>query len=176
MELDPLKYPIGKYVKPAEFSQDVIDKFIVEIESLPERLTKQISGLTDEQLDTRYRPEGWTIRQVVHHLADSHMNSLIRFKLAVTENSPRITAYLEDRWAELPDSLNVPVEHSLIILKGLHHRMGLLLRSLSSKDLKRTFVHPERGEVRVDETIGMYAWHSNHHLAHITQLKKQKGW
>jgi DinB superfamily len=176
IELEKLKYPIGVFVKPEVITADYLENCINDIESFPARLRSTIDNLYGPQLDTAYRPGGWTIRQVVHHCADSHMNSIIRFKLALTEEKPTIKPYWEDRWAELTDS-KMPVEPSLLLLEGLHARWALLLRSLKEEDLSRTFVHPEHGkEFRLDENIGVYAWHCNHHLAHITVLKKQKGW
>ncbi|MFD1638720.1 YfiT family bacillithiol transferase [Evansella tamaricis] len=169
------RYPIGKFNYDGEISTDVLQDWINKIEELPERLRKAIEHLKDEQLDTPYRKDGWTIRQVVHHLADSHMNAFIRLKLALTEESPVIKPYDETEWAELTDSA-LSVESSLLILTGLHHRWANLLQSLSPTDLEKLFVHPELGEVPIKQNIGMYAWHSNHHLAHITNLCKQMDW
>lgn len=177
VKLEDLKFPIGRYQKPESLTKEVIDKFISDIEFFPQRLRKEVEKLSDEQLDSQYRPEGWTIRQVVNHCADSHMNSLTRFKLALTEDKPIIKPYYEDRWAEHADSKTIPVEAALLMLEGLHKRWVVLLRSLSSEELKKGFIHPEHGrEFRLDENIGVYAWHCNHHLAHITTLKKRKGW
>ncbi|MBC7390699.1 MAG: putative metal-dependent hydrolase, partial [Opitutaceae bacterium] len=137
----------------------------------------EVIYLTDSQLDTSYRPEGWTIRQVVNHCADSHMNSLVRFKLALTEDKPIIKPYYEERWAELSDSKSMPVIPAIQMLHGIHSRWTILLKSLSDNDIKKTFIHPEHGkEFSIEENIGVYAWHCNHHLAHITTLKKSKGW
>ena len=175
--MDNLKYPIGKFQKPETLTKEILDHFINDIESFPERLKTEVEHLSDEQLDTPYRPEGWTIRQVVNHCADSHMNSLTRFKLALTEENPTIKPYYEERWAELADSKNMPIASALKMLEGLHERWIVLLRSLTEKELNRKFIHPEHGkEFRLDENIGVYAWHCNHHLAHITTLKKNKGW
>jgi hypothetical protein len=176
-ELDLLKFPIGEYLKPSILTSEIIETYISDIEKFPQKLRAEVSELNDTQLDTPYRPEGWTIRQVVHHCADSHMNSIIRFKLALTEESPTIKPYYEERWAELFDSKFLNVESSLQLLEGLHYRWVTLLRSLSEDQLKRTFVHPEHGKVfRLDENIGIYAWHCNHHLAHITSLKTRMNW
>ncbi|MDB5256419.1 MAG: metal-dependent hydrolase [Chitinophagaceae bacterium] len=175
--LESLKFPIGKFEAPKILSPELLDGFIQDIETFPTRLKQAVDGLNDAQLDTPYRSDGWTIRQVVNHCADSHMNSLIRFKLALTEEEPTIKPYYEERWAELADSNTIPIEPALLLLEGLHQRWTVLLRSLSTEDLKRTFIHPEHGKrFRLDENIGVYAWHGNHHLAHITALKKSKGW
>lgn len=177
MDLEKLCFPIGRFVKPAALNEVVIHSFIRDIQIFPERLRIETENLSEQQLDTPYRPQGWTIRQVVHHCADSHMNSLIRIKLALTEDAPVIKPYFEDRWAELADSKIFSIEPSLQLLSGLHARWVVLLKSLMANDLEKVFIHPEHGkEFRLDETIGMYAWHCNHHLAHITELKKRKGW
>ena len=177
MNIEQLKYPIGKFKMPDTVTSETIEKFILVIESFPARLKTEVENLTDEQLDTPYRPEGWTIRQVVNHCADSHMNALIRFKLALTEDKPTITPYFEERWAELADSKTMPIESSLIILDGLHQRWIFLLKSLTEDDLKKSYLHPQNGrEYRLEENMGLYAWHCNHHLAHITELKKRRNW
>ena len=176
-ELEKLRFPIGPFEKPADLNPEILASYIQDIESFPERLRMEVEGLSEEQLNTPYRPQGWTIRQVVHHCGDSHMNSLTRFKLALTEDSPTIRPYFEDRWAELADSRTMPIGPSLQFLAGLHARWVVLLKSLTGKDLQRKFIHPEHGrEFRLDETIGMYAWHCNHHFAHITELKKRMCW
>jgi hypothetical protein len=175
--LESLRFPIGKFEAPEILTQELLHGFIKDIETFPGRLKQAVDGLNDEQLDTRYRPDGWTIRQVVNHCADSHMNSLIRFKLALTEEEPTIKPYDEERWAELADSKTMPVTPALLLLEGLHQRWTVLLKSLRPEDLKKTFIHPEHGKrFRLDENIGVYAWHGNHHLAHITTLKKSKNW
>jgi hypothetical protein len=139
-------------------------------------LRNAVSGLNEEQLDTPYRPDGWTVRQVVHHLADSHINSYVRFRLALTENQPTITVYDENAWANLPDARDSNVELSLALLEGLHRRWAVLLRSLTARDWQKTFRHPERGLMRLDVNACLYAWHSQHHLAHITGLRERNGW
>jgi hypothetical protein len=170
---EQLRYPIGQFIKPNQITKDIISIWIHDIASFPERLRIEVDGLSDEQLDTPYRPEGWTIRQVIHHCADSHMNSFIRFKLALTEDHPTIKPYFEDRWADLPDSKQITVDASLKILEGLHERWVVLLNSLTEIDLSRTFYHPEnRQAIRLDENIGIYAWHCNHHLAHIMEANR----
>jgi hypothetical protein len=177
MNLDKPKFPIGIFEKPAEITDSIIQNWISDIEKLPEQLRHEVQHLSDEQLNTTYRPDGWTIRQVVHHCADSHLNSLIRFKLTLTETQPTVKPYYEDRWAELPDSKNMRVEPSLKIIEGIHQRWVVLLRSLTPTDYKRTFFHPEHGKTfNLEETLGTYSWHSRHHLAHITTLKAKKGW
>lgn len=175
-DLEQLKFPIGTFEKPELLTKELLASFISDIESFPQRLKNEVAHLNEEQLDTPYRPGGWSIRQVVHHCADSHMNSIIRFKLALTEEKPTIKPYLEDKWAELPD-YELPLKPSLQLLEGLHFRWAVLLKSFNEADLERKFVHPEHGkEFQLDEIIGMYAWHCNHHLAHITELKKRMNW
>ncbi|MCW2120123.1 YfiT family bacillithiol transferase [Flavobacterium sp. 7A] len=177
MTLEKLKYPIGHFLQPEEITSLILSNWIEDIARFPENLSNEVAHLSAEQLDTPYRPDGWTIRQVVHHCADSHMNSLTRFKLALTEDSPFIKPYHEERWAELEDSKNFPIQSSLQMLIGIHARWTALLKELSVTDLKRDFVHPEHGKsFLLDENIGVYAWHCNHHLAHITTLKKVKNW
>ncbi|MGD1045503.1 MAG: YfiT family bacillithiol transferase [Bacteroidota bacterium] len=177
MTIEELKYPIGKFVKPNTFTPEILSQYIHTIELFPSKLRTEVEKLTDEQLDTPYRPDGWTIRQVVHHCADSHMNSVTRFKLALTEDKPTIKPYFEDRWAELADSKSMPIEPALKILEGLHQRWVVLLKSLTKEDLEKSFIHPEHGkELRLNATLGIYAWHCNHHLAHITSLKQLRLW
>jgi len=171
-----LRYPVGKFPFPATISRADLDGFIAAIAELPEQLRAAVSGLTDEWLDTPYRPGGWTVRQVVHHLADSHMNAYIRVKLALTEDSPTIKPYREDRWAEIPEARTASVGISLGILEGLHWRWTLALSVLTEAEFARTFVHPERGPMRLDLVTAMYAWHCRHHLAHITHLARRMGW
>lgn len=175
--LEKLKYPIGKFTAPENYSAAYLTERIAEIESFPERLKKEVFQLTPEQLETPYREDGWTIRQVIHHCADSHMNCFIRIKWALTENKPVIKFYHEDLWAELHDNLTMPIEPTLSFLEGLHFRLAYLMKSFSETDLKRSFIHPENNkEYQLKEIIGTYAWHGNHHLAHITELKNRKGW
>lgn len=177
LELEKLKYPIGKFVFPQEYSSEYIAEKIAEIESFPEKLKKETIHLTDEQLDTPYRPDGWTVRQVIHHCAESHMNCFIRLKWALTENNPVIKAYDEVLWSELYDNLNMPIQPTLNLLEGLHYRLAYIMKNLSEADLEKSFIHPENNsEYRIKQIIGTYAWHGNHHLAHITSLKKHKNW
>jgi hypothetical protein len=177
MNAPDLRYPIGPYKKRLPITAERIEAQIGDIEAFPMRLREAVRDLNDSQLDTPYRPGGWTVRQVVHHCSDSHMNALIRFKLALTEDKPTIRPYYEERWAELADSKTMAIEPALTLLDGLHARWTCLLRSLTQEDLARKFVHPQHGEeFALDETIGQYAWHCNHHLAHVTELAKREGW
>ena len=150
-------------------------KYIQTISDLHENLYEAVKNLWDEQLDTPYRPEGWTVRQVVHHIADSHLNSFCRFKLALTEDVPTIRPYYEDRWAELEDS-KMPIDVSMKIIEGIHSRWTALLNSMSDEDFKRKLNHPESGEWTLDKFLGLYDWHSRHHLAHITTLAERENW
>lgn len=177
LELEKLQYPIGKFVAPKLYSSEYLSEKINEITSFPERLKNEVSLLTKEQLDTPYRLDGWTIRQVIHHCADSHINCFVRIKWALTEKTPTIKYYHEDLWGELHDNVTMPIEPTLSFLEGLHFRLAYLMKSLSEKDLQQSFIHPEHSkEFKIEEIIGTYAWHGNHHLAHITELKKRKGW
>ncbi|MCG3165062.1 MAG: putative metal-dependent hydrolase YfiT [Bacteroidia bacterium] len=177
MDLEQLKYPIGKFKMPADFTSGSINTFISDIENFPSLLRKEVEALNNEQLDTPYRPEGWTIRQVVNHCADSHMNSLIRFKLALTEENPTIKPYFEERWAELADSKTMPVAAALTMLDGLHTRWVVLLKAMTSADFEKTFVHPQSGRIfSLKQTLALYSWHCQHHLAHITTLKNSRNW
>jgi hypothetical protein len=163
-----MKYPIGPFTAPNEITSEMIQNWIGEIESFPKFLRDSVQNFTERQLDTPYREGGWTVRQVVHHCADSHMNSFIRFKLAITEDNPTIKGYDEAKWAGLPDGLDYPIESSLKLLEGLHERWGALLRSLKNEDLKKTFFHPEKQKfIPLDQTIALYAWHGKHHLGHV---------
>lgn len=175
--MDTLRFPIGLFEHDGEVSESQLRQWMVDIELAPRRLREAVAGLSDEQLDTPYRPGGWTLRQVVHHVADSHMNSYTRFKLALTENEPTIRPYYEDRWAELSDGKSAPVELSLSLLDALHSRWMILLRDMQHEQFARAFVHPESGNtIRLDWNVGNYAWHGNHHIAHITSLRDRKGW
>ena len=170
MTKDQLKYPIGKFSKWKNIGDAVLEQWINDIESFPDKLDELTRNLTAEQLQLRYRPDGWTIKQVVHHCADSHMNSLIRFKLALTEDEPTIRPYFEDRWANLVDAQDDDIRYSVGLLKALHSKWILLLRSLDEADLNREFIHPEHDKrFTLRENISIYAWHGEHHLAHIRQ-------
>lgn len=176
VDIEKLKYPIGKFEKPEEITSDQIENWISEISVFPSRMVEVVKDLSDVRLDWNYRPEGWTIRQVIHHCADSHMNAFIRFKLCLTEDTPTIKPYLQDKWAELPDGSGSTITDSLKILEGLHSRWTLLLKLLNTDDLKREFQHPEYNKkISVAENISLYAWHCNHHLAHIKQALHYKG-
>jgi DinB superfamily len=171
-----LQYPVGRFEFPREVSDQERERFIQEIAQTPANLRAAVAGLSIEQLDTPYRPGGWTVRQVVHHLPDSHMNSYIRFRLALTEDEPTIKPYDEGRWAELADARTAPIETSLALLDSLHERWVLLLRSLSPADLRRQFRHPELGVVPLEKNLALYAWHGRHHVAHIASLRDRMGW
>lgn len=170
-----LKYPIGRFSLPAAASSKELAFWIERIEKFPVLVRQEVTKLSVDQLEWKYRPDGWCIRQVVHHCADSHLNSLTRFKLALTEDCPEIRPYLEAQWAELSD-VQAPVEWSLMLMEGLHQRWIMLLKGLTTEDLERTYVHPEHRKVfTLMETIAMYAWHCDHHLAHIRQAIASKG-
>ena len=171
-----LQYPIGKFQWGGASTDEQRKQFIVQIERAPAQLRQAVAGLTPEQVDTPYRPEGWTVRQVVHHLPDSHMNTYIRFRLALTEDEPTIKPYDQGRWAALEDARTAPIELSLTLLESLHSRWVLLLRSLQAQDFARTFRHPELGVVNLDKYLGLVAWHGQHHIAHITSLRERMGW
>ena len=174
-KLYELRFPIGEFIKPEIIASSLISTWIDDVKSFPERLEAVVVGLNKEELNYKYRPKGWSIKQVVHHCADSHMNSLLRFKLALTEETPAIRPYFEDRFAELPDSLDDNIEDSLILLKGLHAKLATVMSHLSESDLAKEYMHPEHGQkFRLDEVVGTYAWHSNHHLAHVVQALKLK--
>ena len=174
--LEELRFPIGRFRRPNETSERRIRVWIDDIEALPTDLREAVEPLSEAQLDTRYRPEGWTLRQVVHHLPESHMNAFVRFKWTLTEDSPRIKPYAEDRWAKLSDYSVVPAKVSLTLLDALHRRWVGLLRSLGAEDLKREFIHPDSGSADLASTIALYAWHGRHHLAHIEQTIRRQGW
>ena len=176
MEIEQLKLPIGTYIAPEEISFLQIEKWITTIECFPRSLIDLVGELTKEELNWKYRPEGWTIKQVVHHCADSHINSLMRFKLALTEDLPSIRVYHEERWAELTDSQSDDIQDSLTLLKGLHGKWVYLLRSLCEEELEREYIHPQHHKIlSIKETIGNYAWHCEHHLAHIKQAIDHQG-
>lgn len=176
MDLELLKYPSGKYKAPDVIDQSVISEWADTLEQLPKNLRKLVETLSYESLDWSYRPKGWTIKQVVHHLADSHLNSFARFKLMMTEDNPTIRPYEQDKWAEMPDANNPEIATSLTILEGVHARLNILLRDLISDDWNRTFYHPEYDRTfTLGWMIGLYAWHSDHHLAHIKQAIEKEG-
>jgi len=170
-----LRYPIGKFHYEGPLSEDQKQKYLSDIDQAPANLRSAVKGLRGQQLDTPYRPEGWTVRQVTHHVPDSHMNAYVRFKLALTENEPTIKPYGEDAWAKLEDTAATPVEISLALLDSLHSRWMQLLRSLKPEDWKRTFRHPELGLMTLEKNLALYAWHGRHHVAHITGLRERNG-
>ena len=175
-ELFKLRFPIGKFQHPKEVSEKLRASWIGIIEKLPSQLEESLTGLNEEQLDYRYRPEGWTVKQVVHHVADSHMNAFVRTKMALTEDVPTIKAYHERKFAMLPDADNYNVETSLWILKGLHARYAALFHAMNEQDFARTYVHPEsKYTYRLDSVLAQYAWHSMHHLGHIKQAISSGG-
>jgi hypothetical protein len=174
-QLDELRYPVGHFKPAPPYSATQRSEFIQILRELPKRLRTAVDGLDDAQLDTPYRDEGWTVRQVVHHVADSHMNSYVRFKLALTEYEPTVKPYDEAAWAMLPDN-RLPVEVSLALTEALHRRWVELLESLTEKDFQKKFNHPERGLQDLATNLGLYAWHSRHHTAHVTGLRARMGW
>ena len=171
-----IRYPIGKFHFDGPLTAHQKHAAFDDIVTAPANLRDAIKGLSEAQLDTPYRPGGWTVRQVVHHLPDSHLNSYVRFKLALTEDEPTIKPYAEDRWAELADTKATPVEVSLTMLDALHDRWVRLLRSLSPEEWERTFRHPELGAMTLEKTLALYAWHGRHHVSHITSLRDREGW
>lgn len=171
-----LSYPIGPFQSPEAVTPEERKRHIETIAAMPARLREAVSGLNDAQLDTPYRPGGWTVRQLVHHVADSHLNSYVRFRLALTEEQPTIKPYDEKKWAELKDARTLPVETSLQLIESLHHRWVSLLESLSEAEFLRTFNHPENGTMRIDRTVALYSWHAKHHVAHITGLRERMAW
>jgi uncharacterized damage-inducible protein DinB len=174
---EDLRYPVGRFDVGARPDPADVARWIDEIAGLPARLRAAVEGLSDEQMDTPYRPGGWTVRQVVHHVPDSHMNAYTRFKLALTEDEPTIRPYDEAAWAELEDTRATPPEVSLALLDALHRRWVTLLRALGPDELARAFRHPEMGRsVRLDATVGLYAWHGRHHVAHVTGLRERMWW
>jgi hypothetical protein len=171
-----LRFPIGKFKWEGQTTEEQRRQLISEIAATPARLRDAVKDLSEQQLDTPYRPAGWTVRQVVHHVPDSHMNAYVRFKLALTEENPTIKPYSEARWAELVDGRRAPIETSLLLLESLHHRWVLLLRSLTAGDWSRTFQHPELGPMTIEKNLALYAWHGKHHVAHISSLRERMGW
>ena len=172
-----VRYPVGRFAYDGDTSRDAIDRSIAEIESLPGLLRAAVNGLGEKQLDMPYRDGGWTSRQVVHHVADSHMNAYVRCKVAVTEEAPRITPYDEAQWAKLPDVTSVLVGVSLNLIEALHVRWMALFRAMSDADFKRTYVHPEQqNPVPLGVVAALYAWHGRHHTAHISALRERNGW
>lgn len=174
--MEDSRYPIGKFAEELRHDAARRSVWIEEIEQTPAKLTDAIRGLKPGQLDTPYREGGWSVRQVIHHVADSHINSYIRFRLALTEDEPTITPYAEELWAELPDARTAPPEVSLALLQPLHQRWVMLLHSLAEPDWNRAFRHPELGPVTLNKALQLYAWHGRHHTAHITKLREALNW
>jgi uncharacterized damage-inducible protein DinB len=172
MTAPDLRFPTGKFQRPAgPLDQATRAKHIETIAATPQLLADAVHGLSDKQVESPYRPEGWTVRQVVHHMADSHMNAFIRMKLALTENSPPVKAYDENEWAKLADTRDTPVETSLTLLTALHDRWVRLLRAMKPEDFSRTVTHPEHGPITVDFLLALYAWHGPHHIGHVKQVR-----
>jgi hypothetical protein len=172
---DP-RYPVGKFKKKDALTQEERVAALAVLEAAPGKLREAVAGLNDKQLDTPYREGGWTVRQVVHHVPDSHLNAYVRIRLALTEEEPTVRPYDEARWAELPDARSGPVGPSLDLLEAVHDRMVRLLRSLDEAQLSRRFIHPEGWNGCIDTLVGMYAWHCRHHTAHVTELRRRMGW
>ena len=173
--MNDLRYPLGKFHYDGPMNQEQQEALLHEIAQTPAKLRAAVQGLSSAQLGTPYRPEGWTVTQVVHHVPDSHLNAYVRFKLALTEDDPTIKPYAEDRWAELADKAT-PIDVSLSLLDSLHDRWVRLLRSLTPQQWKRTFRHPEMGPMTLEKTLALYVWHGSHHVAHITELRKRMSW
>jgi hypothetical protein len=173
---DDLRYPIGRFRFEGQATEAQRQTWMAELAEAPATLRAAVHGLLPQQLETPYRPGGWTVRQIVHHVPDSHLNSYVRCRLALTEEAPVIKPYNEGRWAELADARSAPLEPSLALLESLHERWILLLRSLGPADWCRTFQHPERGVMTIERNLALYAWHGRHHVAHITSLRQRMGW
>ncbi len=171
-----LSFPIGKFDWKQTITPEDRPRLIAEIAAAPSNFRAAVQGLTDTQLDTPYRPGGWTVRQVTHHMPESHMNSFMRFRWALTEDNPAVKGYNEAKWAQLHDSVTLPVEVSLQLLDALHIRWVDLLQSMSQEQYQRSFEHSDLGPVRLDQALALYAWHSRHHAAHITGLRERMGW
>ncbi|MGV6831500.1 MAG: YfiT family bacillithiol transferase [bacterium] len=175
--LDKLRYPIGKFSCPDNISDQQLNEWIDVLEQFPKNIRTLVENLSDDQLDTPYRPGGWTVRQVVHHVSDSHHHSYIRFKWALTEDKPVIKYYYEAKWAELPDAKNDPIDLSLNHLSAVHAKLVNLLRKMNDDDFDKSFIHPEHNEeTSLRENVGKYAWHSNHHFAHVSNLIAANNW
>lgn len=171
-----LRFPTGKFQRPASLDAAARARAIEIVAGTPAKLRDAVRGLTDEQVETPYRPGGWTVRQVVHHVPDSHLNAYCRFKLALTENEPTIKPYNESAWAELPDVKAVPISTSLTLLDVVHERWTAILRGMKPNDFERYLIHPESGRQTLDQMLALYAWHGPHHIAHITALRQRNGW
>jgi hypothetical protein len=174
--MDDNRYPVGKFVFDKDVTPEKRKACIRDIAVLPANLRRVLEGLSNAQMDTPYRDGGWTVRQVAHHLADSHMNAFVRCKLALTENAPTIKPYDQDAWAQTADVLKADTGLSLSLLEGMHARWTLLLNAMTPADFARTFMHPERGPMTLDQTLQTYAWHCRHHVAQIHSQRKRMGW
>ena len=174
--MEELKYPVGRFQRPASLSPAERRRAIDEINATPKNMRAATRGLTDAQLDTPYRPDGWSVRQVVHHVPDSHMNAYIRFKLTLTEDTPTIKPYDEAAWAMLEDAKSTPVETSLTLLDAIHDRWSRILGAMTPSDFERTLNHPENGIMSLDQMLALYEWHGKHHVGHIVNLRKRSGW
>jgi uncharacterized damage-inducible protein DinB len=174
--MSDLSFPIGKFHFSGSLTEEQKQQAIESIAETPATLRAAVAGLSPEQLNTPYRPGGWTVRQLAHHVPDSHMNAYIRFKLALTEDEPTIKPYEQQLWAELPDTKETSLEVSLTMLDALHDRWVRLLRSLNASDWQRTFRHPEMGTVSLERNLALYSWHGRHHVRHITALRDRNGW
>jgi hypothetical protein len=175
-ELEALRYPIGRFQPLSEYPTGLLEDWFEALYRYPDKLSTLVSHLTEGQLDTPYRPSGWTVRQVVHHISDSHHNSYMRFKWALTESSPLIKVYDEKAWAGLFDARTGPIELSLAHLTAIHQKLVFLLRGLDRTELKKKFIHPVGGPTTLEENVGRYVWHGNHHYAHIANLLRSRGW
>lgn len=171
-----LRYPVGQFKRPASYSDASRAKAIAAIADTAKNLRAAVKGLSDQQLDTPYRPGGWTVRQVTHHVPDSHLNAYIRTRLALTEDNPTIKPYDEAKWAELPDAKSAPVEPSLTMLESVHERWVRLLRAMTPAQFSLPFTHPEHGPRDLDWLVALYEWHGAHHVAHVTELRRREGW
>lgn len=176
MQTVDLRYPIGKFFSKGQINDSERSSLIQQLAETPSKLRAAVEGLTDTQLDTPYRPGGWTVRQVVHHVPDSHLNAYIRCKLALTEDNPTIKPYEQQHWAELHEAKTAPIEMSLTLLESLHQRWVAFLNNLHPADFSRTFIHPESGIHNLEWLLQMYAWHGRHHTAHITSLRQRNDW
>jgi hypothetical protein len=174
---EDLRYPVGKFIMPTEWDAGSMAEWRMNLAELPAKMRAAVAGLTDTQLDTPYRDGGWTVRQTVHHVADSHVNAYCRFRLALTEDTPTIKTYLEAQWAELPDARTLPIAPSLSILDGVHTRLLTLIDTMTPEQWRSSFMHPEHGRtMTLAQTAALYSWHSRHHVAHITALRSRRGW
>ncbi|MHB1021741.1 MAG: YfiT family bacillithiol transferase [Acidobacteriaceae bacterium] len=171
-----LRYPVGKFQMPATIALEDREQWLETLADLPENLRNAVLGWNEHRLDTNYREGGWTVRQLLHHIADSHMNAYVRIRLALTEDWPTIKPYDEGKWAQLHDAKVAPVEWSLELIESLHARWVMLFESLQAEDWKRGYKHPESGAMTVEQVLALYAWHSRHHTAHITHLQQRMGW